>query len=259
MMLLDVWAPRVRNQCKAYCTNYGNRQAALYVHHISSLPTQVESHASLWISLAKIKSKKKKSITGVCTSGCVQQPLFFNLMVTSGVPCVITVNVCTFSSPIASSLSSSLLLHFHLSFLYVPYVMPGVALSRHILELATEPGGVESLSVKEWVWGFLSSFPPRSVFMTLGRLCFSLLSMFDLTHLPVASLLPLSFSFSASLVLAWFPFCVESALRDNECYVYSENQRINILTQLFYSCNFFLCLTKLFNFRFGFEYPMYAA
>ena len=60
-----------------------------------------------------------------------------------------------------------------------------------------------------------------SIFMILGCLCFPLLSMFGFTHVSCLS-----------LVLAWFPFFVESALRDNECYVYSENQRIKILKQV---------------------------
>jgi hypothetical protein len=103
--------------------------------------------------------------------------------------------------------------------------MPGAALSRHISELATEPGGVESLSVKEWAWFlFLLHFHldlRGSIFMILGCLCFPLLSMFGFTHVSCLS-----------LVLAWFPFFVESALRDNERYVYSENQRIKISKQV---------------------------
>jgi hypothetical protein len=114
--------------------------------------------------------------------------------------------------------------------------MSGAALSRHILELATEPGGVESFSVKEWAWVSLSypssSRSPKFYFMILGRLRFPLLSMFDLTHVPCGFpffFLPLSCSGMVSFFLSFF--FVEVALRDNERYVYSENQRIKILKQ----------------------------
>jgi hypothetical protein len=49
-------------------------------------------------------------------------------------------NFCTFSSPFPLSLSSY----------SSPSPSSQAALSCHILELATEPGGVESLSVNEW-------------------------------------------------------------------------------------------------------------
>ena len=86
-----------------------------------------------------------------------------------------------------------------LSFLYVLYVMPGAALSRHILELATEPGGVGSFSVKEWAWVSLSS----PIFISISEVLF-----YDLGPTPLSSPIYVR-SYTCTL---WFFFLLPSSL-----------------------------------------------